>query len=183
MALNKLTGSTVWTSKELSDPAAYSSCIVADVHGIRTIMNFTAASSVGVRASDGKLLWKYDRAANDTANIATPVYSNNRVFFTSAYGTGCALLELMPQSGGLAAREVYFSREMMNHHGGVVLVNGYLYGFSNSILTCLEFNSGKPAWKHDLNIWGEPRGDLALMRAVKRELDPRDLFNPGRFLV
>jgi glycolate dehydrogenase FAD-binding subunit len=40
-----------------------------------------------------------------------------------------------------------------------------------------------PAWKRELKVWGEPRGDLALMRAVKRELDPRDLFNPGRFLV
>lgn len=40
-----------------------------------------------------------------------------------------------------------------------------------------------PAWKRELKVWGEPRGDLALMRAVKRELDPRDLFNPGRFLI
>jgi outer membrane protein assembly factor BamB len=147
VALNKMTGATVWTSRELSDSAAYSSCIAADVHGIRTIMNFTASSCVGVRAADGKLLWKYDKAANDTGNIATPVYSNNRVFFTSAYGTGGALLELAPESGGLSAREVYFSRDMMNHHGGVVLVNGYLYGFSNSILTCLDFNTGKPTWK------------------------------------
>jgi outer membrane protein assembly factor BamB len=36
---------------------------------------------------------------------------------------------------------------MMNHHGGVVLVNGYLYGFSNAILTCIEFNTGKVMWR------------------------------------
>ena len=37
---------------------------------------------------------------------------------------------------------------MQNHHGGVVLVNGYLYGFNNSILTCLEFATGKTMWRH-----------------------------------
>jgi glycolate oxidase FAD binding subunit len=39
-----------------------------------------------------------------------------------------------------------------------------------------------PAWKQELPIWGVPRSDLWLMRAVKAKLDPRRLFNPGRFL-
>jgi glycolate oxidase FAD binding subunit len=37
-------------------------------------------------------------------------------------------------------------------------------------------------WKHQLPIWGRPRGDAWLMRAVKQRLDPRGLFNPGRFI-
>jgi hypothetical protein len=37
---------------------------------------------------------------------------------------------------------------MQNHHGGVVLVNGYVYGFSNAILTCMEFATGKTMWKN-----------------------------------
>jgi outer membrane protein assembly factor BamB len=37
---------------------------------------------------------------------------------------------------------------MQNHHGGIVLVNGYLYGYNNSILTALEFATGKMAWRH-----------------------------------
>ena len=65
------------------------------------------------------------------------------MFFTSAYGTGAALLGLTAQGGEVKAQEIYFTREMQNHHGGVVLVNGYLYGFNNSILTCLEFATGK----------------------------------------
>jgi len=40
-----------------------------------------------------------------------------------------------------------------------------------------------PAWNRELNVWGEPRGDWALMKKVKRELDPQDIFNPGRFVV
>src|SRR5262249_3591513 len=60
---------------------------------------------------------------------------------------GCALLGLKAQGGELKAEEIYFSADMMNHHGGVVLVDGYLYGYHNSILTCMEFATGKVAWR------------------------------------
>jgi outer membrane protein assembly factor BamB len=69
------------------------------------------------------------------------------VFVTSAYNTGGALLQLSAANGEVKADEVYFTRDLMNHHGGVVHVNGYLYGFSNAILTCLEAATGKVQWR------------------------------------
>src|SRR5215510_4238562 len=146
VALDKMTGKEVWRSKDLSDEAAYSSCIAADVGGVRTIMNFTSRAAVGVRASDGKLMWSHSSPANGTANCATPVFADGKAFFTSAYGTGGALLGLSAQGGEVKAKELYFTKDMKNHHGGVVLVNGYLYGFSDSILTCIEFATGKKMW-------------------------------------
>jgi outer membrane protein assembly factor BamB len=148
VALNKMTGATVWTTKELNDEAGYSSPIAADVQGVRTIMTLTGEAGVGVRASDGKLMWRNTKPANRTANVATPVFHDNKVFYTSNYDTGAALLALAANSGTVAATEVYFTREMQNHHGGVVLVGGYLYGYNNSILTCLEFATGKMMWRH-----------------------------------
>jgi len=145
--LDKMSGKTVWSAKELSDTAGYSSIVAADVQGVRTYMTFTASAGVGVRASDGKVMFRYPKAANRTANIATPVYANNKVFFTSAYGTGGGLLDLSVQNGEVAAKEAYFTNEMRNHHGGVVLLDGYLYGFSDAILTCLEFATGKTMWR------------------------------------
>ena len=147
-ALDKMTGKTVWVSKELSDEAGYSSPIVADVQGVRTIMTLTGQAGVGVRASDGKLMWRHTAVSNGTANIATPVFHDNKVFYTSDYGTGGALLALRAQNGEVRAQEVYFTRDMQNHHGGVVVVNGYLYGFHNAILTCLEFATGKVMWRN-----------------------------------
>lgn len=147
VALDKMTGNTVWTSKGLSDQAGYGSAIVADVGGVRTLMTFTSEAGVGVRASDGKLMWKYPAAANRTANIATPVFSNGKVFYTSGYDTGGALLRLTAQGGEVKAAEAYFTRDMKNHHGGVVLVDGYLYGFNDSILTAINFETGKMAWR------------------------------------
>jgi len=145
--LDKMTGKTVWTAKDLSDPAGYSSAIAADVQGVRTYMTFTAREGVGVRASDGKVMFRYPNAANNIANITTPLFFNNKVFFTSAYDTGGGLVDLTAQNGEVKAKEVYFTRNMKNHHGGVVLINGYLYGFNDSILTCLEFGSGRLMWR------------------------------------
>jgi len=145
--LDKMTGKTVWTSKDLSDTAAYSSVVVAEVQGVRTYMTFTANGGVGIRASDGKLMFRYSKASNYVANVATPVYADNKVFFASAYDTGGGLVDLTVQDGEVKAKEVYFTRNMKNHHGGMVLVDGYLYGFNDSILTCLEFATGKMMWR------------------------------------
>lgn len=147
VALDKMTGATVWTSKELSDEAGYASVVAADVQGVRTLMTLTGQAGVGVRASDGKLMWRYLPVANRTANITTPVFADNKVFYSSAYDTGGALLRLTAQNGEVKAEEIYFTRDLQNHHGGVILVNGYLYGFNNSILTCLEFATGKMMWR------------------------------------
>ena len=148
VALDKMSGKTVWTSKDLSDEAGYASAIVADVLGVRTVMTLTSEAGIGVRASDGKLMWSHRAVANSTANITTPVFHDNKVFYSSAYGTGGALLGLQAQGQEIKAQEIYFTRDMQNHHGGIVLVNGYLYGFNNAILTCLEFSTGKLMWRH-----------------------------------
>jgi outer membrane protein assembly factor BamB len=148
VALDTMTGRTVWTAKELNDEAGYASPIVADVQGIRTIMTLTGAAGIGVRASDGRLMWRHQGAANRTANITTPVFGDDKVFYSSAYGTGGALLALRADGDVVRAQEIYFTRDMQNHHGGIVLVDGYLYGFNNSILVCLEFATGKLMWRH-----------------------------------
>jgi outer membrane protein assembly factor BamB len=147
VALDKMSGKTVWASEQLGDEAGYASPIAADVQGVRVIMTLTSEAGVGVRASDGKLMWRHPAVANGTANVATPIFHDNKVFYSSAYGTGAALLGLTAQAGEVKAQQIYFTREMQNHHGGLVLVNGYLYGFHNSILTCLEFATGKPMWR------------------------------------
>src|SRR5688500_19539083 len=119
-----MTSQSVWQASVRSDPAGSSSALVADVQGVRIYLTFTAAAGVGVRASDGKLMFRYDRAANRTANITTPIFHDNKVFFTSAYNTGGGLVALSAQNEVVSASEVYFTHEMKNHHGGVVLVVG-----------------------------------------------------------
>jgi outer membrane protein assembly factor BamB len=145
VALDKNDGKVLWKSE--SDEAGYSSAVVHEVGGIRQAIFFTASRVLGVDVNNGRLFWSYDQVSNRTANIATPIVRGNRVFVSSDYGTGCALLELVPASGGITAKQIYFNRDMRNHHASAVLVGNHLFGFSSNILTAMEFDTGAVAWR------------------------------------
>jgi outer membrane protein assembly factor BamB len=145
VAFNKSDGSVLWRSE--SDRAGYSSAVVAEVAGVRQYILLTGEAGIGLRASDGKLLWRYTKVSNRTANIATPIVRGDYVFLSSDYGTGCALLKLSREGEGIRAQEVYFSRDMRNHYSSSVLVGDYLYGYSSSILTALRFQTGEVVWR------------------------------------
>jgi outer membrane protein assembly factor BamB len=145
VALRKADGSLIWRTQ--SDEPGYSSAVLMEAGGVRQAVFFTGERALGVDVNDGRLLWSYDRVANRTANIATPIVRDQRVFLSSDYGTGAALLSIAVEGGKVAAREVYFTRDMRNHHASSVLVGDHLYGFSSSILTAMHFDSGKVAWR------------------------------------
>ncbi len=145
VALKKTDGSLIWKSQ--SDEAGYSSAVLHEAGGVRQAIFFTGERALGVDVATGKLLWSYNQVANRTANIATPLVRGNQVFLSSAYGTGAALLELTPSAGGMSAKQIYFTREMRNHHASSVLIGDYLYGFSDAILTAMKFSDGVVAWK------------------------------------
>ncbi len=145
VALDKRDGSLVWKSQ--SDEAGYSSAVTVEVGGIAQAIFFTGERALGLRLSDGGLLWDYKSVSNRTANIATPIVRGNRVFLSSNYGTGGGLLELTAKGGGVQAREVYFTPTMQNHQSTSVLVGDHLYGFSGTILTAIRFDDGELAWK------------------------------------
>ncbi len=132
--------------------AAYSSAIAIDFEGQRQYVQFTAKALIGVGGADGKILWRYDRPVNGMGiNCTTPLYRDGMIFATSAYGAGGGLAKLgRDGSGGIKAEEVWFSRDMENHHGGVVVVDGALYGANGGngggYLACLDFKTGKVLW-------------------------------------
>jgi outer membrane protein assembly factor BamB len=145
VALRKSDGGTIWQAG--SDRAGYSSAVLHEVGGVRQAIFFTASQATGVNVDDGWVLWNYNRVSNRTANIATPIVRGNRVFLSSDYGTGAALLELTPKGKHFEAREVYFTNEMRNHHASSVLIGDHLYGFSSAILTAMRFDTGEVAWR------------------------------------
>jgi outer membrane protein assembly factor BamB len=170
VALNKMTGELVWKSK-LPDRdgqgsgggegrgrgrgrggAAYASAIAIDVDGQRQYVQLTATTLVGIAASDGKFLWRYDKAANGNGiNCTSPLFVDGMVFAASAYGAGGGLVKLIKDDNGAAkAEEVWFSRRMQNHHGGIVFFDGCLYGANGGLeggaLICLDFKTGEVLW-------------------------------------
>jgi outer membrane protein assembly factor BamB len=108
------------------------------------VVFFTAERAVGLDAKDGRLLWEYGRPANNVANVATPIARANRVFISSDYGTGGGVVEIKADN---KAQELWFTKDMRNHHSSSVLIGDYLYGFSSSILTAIRFDTGEIAWR------------------------------------
>ena len=142
VALNKTDGAVIWKSQ--NDEPGYSSAIPLDINGGTQVVFFTAKRAVGLDVRDGRLLWDYERPANNVANVATPIVRANRIFISSDYGTGGGVVEIKPDN---KAQEIYFTKEMKNHHSSSVLIGDYLYGFSSSILTAMKFDTGEIAWR------------------------------------
>lgn len=151
VALNKLTGQTVWTTARPGDRGAgHASIVIADIGGTKVYVQTTGSGAMGVRASDGKLLWTYD-IEQTTAVAPTPILRGDLVFFAAGYGRGGALLKQVAAEGGeVKIEEIYpINRELANKHGGIVLVGDYLYGDSDDrgIPFCADLMTGEIKWK------------------------------------
>ena len=158
IALDKNTGDVVWRTKEWTDDASYSSPIVAEVDGIRQYIQQTAKGVAGVSAKDGRLLWKVDVDGYKVAVIPTPVYHDRFVYVTSGYNAGCAGIRLTKEGDNMKADTVYTNRNLTNQHGGVVLIDGYVYGHSdNAGWVCQNLQTGERAWSQR-NSEGAVRG-------------------------
>lgn len=184
VALDKKTGNKIWGSPK--DGAAYSSPIIVNSGGVKQYVTLTSEAAIGVAASTGELLWRYDKVSNQTANIATPLYSNDHIFVSTDYGTGGGLLRVAPKTG--KATEVYFNREMRNHYSSSVLIGKHLYGFSSQVLTAMDFQTGQVAWKDrsvgkgsvtfadgHLYVYSE-RGTVALVEASPEAYKEKSQF-------
>ncbi len=158
VALNKTTGEEVWKSAapasegEGKDGAGYSSIVVSEGAGVKQYVTLVGRGLIGVRASDGKLLWSYNQVANETANIPTPICHGDYVFASSGYGGGgSALVKLSKNGDSVQATEEYWldTRTLQNHHGGMIRVGDYIYlghGHNKGFPACVEMMTGKVVW-------------------------------------
>jgi len=143
VALDTKTGEPVWQSKDFTDGAQYASIIPASYNGTRQYIQLTLKHIAGLSAADGKVLWTSDWPGQ-TAVIPTPIFQDGQVYVSSGYGVGSKLVKI---GTGNDVNDVYFSKVMKNHHGGVVLVDGYLFGYSDGPgWVCQNFKTGDQVW-------------------------------------
>lgn len=166
VALDKSSGREIWRTRipdlgpKGKDGAAYSSVVVSRAAGVRQYVQLLGKGVIGVDTETGRFLWGYNRVANDVANIATPIIDGDYVFSSTGYGTGSALIKIERNpEGNLEAREVYFleGRTLQNHHGGLILHQGYLYtgtGHNKGFPVCVKLESGEVAWGPERNKGG-----------------------------
>jgi outer membrane protein assembly factor BamB len=149
-AFDKRTGALVW--KALDDPIGYSSPLAVTAAGVRQVLFFTNSSLVSLSPSDGKVFWRFPWITDNGFNIATPVTFGNYVFISSAYGKGCALLQISANADGtLQAQAVYEHNRMRNHFASSVRHHDHLYGFDRTDLVCMDVRSGQIVWREQGN--------------------------------
>ncbi len=129
-ALNLKTGKLVWRTSDWTDKAAYCSVVPATIGGVKQYIQRTGQTVAGVNPADGSLLWRIP-CAGKIAVIPTPIVEGNLVYVATGYGIGSSLFRIDSAKGKFKATEVYITKDMNNHHGGVVKLGDVVFGFSD----------------------------------------------------
>jgi outer membrane protein assembly factor BamB len=156
VALDKKTGKTIWQCPEPKGHPGHSSSIVVDFRGHAIVVRLSGIGMAACDARTGKSLWINKRAVGGAA-VATPVHWEGYVFGATAYNNGGACVKLGLEGDTVTATQVWETKEMQNHHGGFVVVDGYLYGNHLSGWTCIDMKTGEVKWYDD----GVGKGSLA----------------------
>jgi len=187
-AVDKETGRTIWECRGAGDPPSYASAILVEHGGLRQIVTMTAESAIGVAAETGSLLWRYEREAPYDVNATTPVYHEGHVAIFTTWGRGATLLKLNVVGQNCTVEKVWHTADLDNEHGGVILLDGYLYGLADGghkqrRWACIEWRTGKTMYQTEplrgstaTLTWADgmfylvgPRGEVTLQRPDPRE--------------
>lgn len=189
VALNKNTGKTVWKSPSFGYPQ-YSSPIYVVYKGVPMIINSSKDGLTAVDPKTGKKLWSHAFAAGNVASCPDPAFSDGYVFWAVGYGRGCVCLKLSVEGKKVTATEVWKNKNMICHHGGYVILDGYIYGNHNNGWSCLDLKTGDVKWNDKgvgkgslcyadgmLYLYGEKKGKVGLVEATPKEFKMGKTFN------
>jgi outer membrane protein assembly factor BamB len=188
VAYDRQSGARAWSAE--GDQQAYSSPMLATLAGVRQILVFSASRVIALSPDGGKVLWSYPWKTQFDINASQPlVVGDNRLFLSTGYGTGAAMLELTPSGDALSVRPVWTSIRMKNQFSSSVLHDGYIYGLDESILACIDASTGDLKWKGGRYGYGQVMlasghlivltddGDLVLVRATPERHEERARFS------
>ncbi len=178
VAYDRRSGKRAWSA--LNDQQAYASPMLVTLAGVRQILVFSASRVMGLTPDRGDVLWEYPWKTDYDVNAGQPiVIGDNRVFVSSGYGAGAAVVEVTRQDSGVfQVREVWRNIRMKNQFTSSVLHEGFIYGMDESILACLDAGTGEVKWKGGRYGYGQvllasghlivlgEQGDLVLVRAA-----------------
>ena len=182
VAYDRRTGERAWSA--LGDRAGYSSPMLVTLAGVRQLVVFSASRLMGLTPDGGDVLWEYPWTTMSDVNVSQPLLvGDNRVFLSSGYGTGAAVLELTASAGALSLREVWRNTRMKNRFASSVIHEGVIYGLDESILAAVDATTGELKWKAGRYGYGQvllasghlivltEDGDLVLVKANPDRLE------------
>ena len=142
VALDKMTGKTVWQGGSKDNPG-YATPVTATINGVKQYLVFTAKAITGVDAKDGALLWSVNWSTAYDVNASSPLVIDGKVFITSGYGHGCAMIEVANNT----AKILWENKNLASRMSCPVYYNGYIYGISdNGSMKCIDPTTGAAKW-------------------------------------
>ena len=146
IALNKDSGKLIWTSKGNGEISAYCSPLVIERGATRLLVTQTAESILGLDAETGEVFWTFDHPNKYSVQPNTPTYKDGKVYIVSGYGKGGVQLQL--SEDGKSVTELWRNTTLDDRHGGVVLVDGRIYGSGDKkSWHCLDWETGEELYK------------------------------------
>jgi len=173
------TGAIRW--RALNAEGAYTAPTVFTLDGISQIVLIGADQVVGLATDGSETYWSRPWATMNGINAAQPLQvAPNRIFVSSGYGHGAAVLEVDADLEGNTASvsEIWFNNRMKNTFSTSVFHDGHVYGLDNGILACVDAETGDRMWKGGRYGHGQvllasghllittERGQLVLVRAT-----------------
>ena len=193
VALDKGTGRTLWVNTDIKDAVGNCSAVIARIDDYQQVITLSASRILSFDPNNGRLLWDYPFANDRENNVADVVVSDGLVYASTGYGKGSILLQPKQQTGGKFSVEPIWTSELLdNHHGGVLLVDGSLYGAGHEARGwfCLDFKTGAQRWqtrgKGSLTYADghfyclEERGTVALVEATPEKYNQVSSFRLPR---
>jgi outer membrane protein assembly factor BamB len=181
VAFDKATGSRVWGTDAV--PSGYSSPVLVTINDVQQVLFFVRDELLSLEPTDGKIYWRYPWAGGrNSDNRVTPVFiAPDKIFISSQNGSSGVVIQITGEAPDMHVKEVWRERTMINRISTSVLHDGYLYGFSNTIFTCIDALTGEEQWKTrgfgqgtviyadgHLIVLGDS-GNLALVKATPKE--------------
>ena len=172
VCLNKLNGNLIWANNDIPGAESYTSLVINESAGFRQVIGSSSKCFFGLDSRSGRLLWKVDFENQRELNLTDAIPFNEYVFMSTGYGKGSMLIRLKASGKEIIPETVWQSALMDNHHGGIILHNGYLYGSGSNSRGwfCLDFLSGKQLWKT------EGKGSLTFADGMLYLLDEKGIM-------
>ena len=179
IAYELATGAIRW--RALDAQGAYTAPAVFTLDGLSQIVLIGGDQVISLATDGSRTYWSRPWATMNGINAAQPLQvAPNRVFVSSGYGHGAAMLEVEADIEANAAEvsEIWFSNQMKNKFSSSVLHEGYIYGLDEGILACIDPATGDRVWKGGRYGHGQillasghlvittERGHLVLVRAT-----------------
>ncbi len=152
-AVDKATGRVVWQTG--GGKSGYGSPIAYDMNGKRCVLVFAGRGLSCRDIKTGQSLWQVPWKTSHDVNAADPIVVGDKIFITSGYGSGCALLKV---AGGKATI-VWRGKQMASQFSSCVLYKGHLYGVhgntgmremtGKAVVRCIELATGKVKWSSE----------------------------------